>query len=90
MGVGDSGQSGQPSDHCLKSLISEWYIEGGACQSISDSAAAARLLRKKSRFTRPGPRSVPMYYGSVVEVMCGLVEELSREVVSELRAISQN
>ena len=56
--------------------------------SLSNDATAEQLIRKKSTFARPGPGSLPTNYGSVVEVMSGLVEELSSEVVSEIMAIS--
>ncbi len=55
--------------------------------SIFDNATAEQLLRTKTTLSQPGPSSDPVNYGSVVEVMSRLVEELSLEVVTELKAI---
>jgi len=56
--------------------------------SIFDNATAEQILRKKTTLSQPGPGSAPVNYGSVVAVMSRLVEELSLEVVAELKRIS--
>jgi uncharacterized lipoprotein YmbA len=55
--------------------------------SIFDNASAEQILRKKATLSQPGPSSDPVNYGSVVQVMSHLVEDLSREVVSALKSI---
>jgi uncharacterized lipoprotein YmbA len=55
--------------------------------SIFDNSTAEQLLRKKTTLSQPGPSSDPVNYGSVVQVMSRLVEDLSRQVVSTLKAI---
>jgi uncharacterized lipoprotein YmbA len=55
--------------------------------SIYDNTTAKELLRKKTSLNQPGSASDPLDYGRLVQVMSQLVEEFSREVVSELKAI---
>lgn len=58
--------------------------------SIFDNATAEQILRKKTTLNKPGPGSDPVNYGSVVEVMSRLVEDLSLQVVEELIKISHD
>jgi hypothetical protein len=56
--------------------------------SIFDNSTAKELLRNKTTLRQPGPTSDPLDYGRLVQVMSQLVEEFSREIVMELKAIS--
>jgi uncharacterized lipoprotein YmbA len=56
--------------------------------SIYDNTTAKELLRKKTSLKQPGPISDPLDYGRLAQVMSQLVEEFSREVVTELKTIA--
>jgi len=58
--------------------------------SIYDNTTAKELLRKKTSLKQPGPAAELLDYGRLVQVMSQLVEEFSREVVSELKKIADN
>jgi uncharacterized lipoprotein YmbA len=55
--------------------------------SVFDNATTKELVRKKTTLKQPGPTSDPLDYGRLVQIMSQLVEEFSREVVTELNAI---
>jgi uncharacterized lipoprotein YmbA len=55
--------------------------------SIFDNTTTKELLRKKSTLKQAGPTADPLDYGRLVHVMSQLVEEFSREVVTELKKI---
>ena len=57
--------------------------------SVYDNATAKELLRKKTSLKQPGPTSDPLDYGRLAQVMSQLIEEFSREVVTELQAITR-
>jgi uncharacterized lipoprotein YmbA len=57
--------------------------------SVFDNTTAKELLRKKTTLKQLGPTSDPLDYGRLVQIMSQLVEELSREVVTELKTIAR-
>jgi uncharacterized lipoprotein YmbA len=56
--------------------------------SIFDSETTKELLRKKTTLERSGPTLIPMDYGRLVQIMSQLVEEFSREVSDEIKALT--
>jgi uncharacterized lipoprotein YmbA len=57
--------------------------------SIYDNSTAKELLRKRTILKQPGPSSDPIDYGRLVAIMSQLVEDLSRDVVAELKALRE-
>ncbi len=52
--------------------------------SIYDEEDVKLLSRKKSTFTRPGPKGDESYYQELVGIMSRMVEDLTREIAKEL------